>query len=116
MVNPANIYQTVDTTPVEIPTRLRLPQTRTDQIRAYIREELSRAQADQGQETFEEADDLEPDDEEYLAYSPYEERELEPPAPLQNGVAPVGAQPADPAAKPEGTPSAQPPAPANVTK
>lgn len=95
------IYQTLHTRRVEMPTRLRLPQSRTDQIRQYIREEMSRAAAHQGHESFEEADDLEPDDEENLPYTPYELRELEPPPPLQNGVKAEGQPPVDPAAKPE---------------
>lgn len=100
-------YEHLDTTPVEIPTRLRLPQTRTDQIRAFIREELSRKAAHDGQESFEEADDIEPDDDEgALPYSAYEERDLEPPAFGQPGSPPakpavavpaVGGAPADPA-------------------
>lgn len=93
----STIYQTLDDTPVEIPTRLRLPQSRTDQIRQYIREEMSRAAADQGHESFEDADDFDLDDEEDMPLSPYEIRMLEPPAPLQNGVAPQGAGPVVPA-------------------
>lgn len=113
---PQEILETIDTTRVEIPTRLRLPQNRTDQIRAFIREELSRASEMQGHETFDEADDIEPDDEEEMPYSAYELRELEPPAPLQNGVAPTGAAPDDPAPKSEVPGSALPPEEANVKK
>lgn len=94
-------YQTIDTTRVEVPTRLRLPQNRTDQLRQYIREELSRAAADQGHESFEEADDIEPDDEDAMPYSPFELHALEPTTPLQNGVAPQGAAPVAPAPSPE---------------
>lgn len=101
MPNPQNIYQRIDTTPVEIPTRLRLPQSRTDQIRQYIREELSRVAADQGHESFEEADDLEPDDEVEEPLTKYELMDLEPPTPLQNGVAAQPQPPADPAASSE---------------
>lgn len=108
--SPQNIYQTIDNTPVEMPTRLRLPQNRTDQIRQYIREEMSRAALDQGHETFEEADDLEPDDEEGLPYTPYELSSLEPLSPLQNGVAPTGAGPVNPAPTSGGDPVTQPPA------
>lgn len=97
-------FERVDNTPVELPTRLRLPQSRTDQIRQFIREEMSRAAFDQGHDTFGEADDLEPDDEDYLPVSPYEMNELEPPAPLepppplQNGVEAEGRPAADPPA------------------
>lgn len=116
---PTNIYQSIDITPVEIPTRLRLPQSRTDQIRQFIREEMSRSAHLQGHETFDEADDLEPDDEEALPFTPYEMSDLEPPAPLQNGVAPQGAGPADPApskvpAGDSSAPSVDSPAPGNV--
>lgn len=78
-------YEHLDTTPVEMPTRLRLPQSRTDQIRQFIREEISRKSAHEGQETFEEADDIEPDDEGDLPLSPYELQELEPPASPSHG-------------------------------
>lgn len=108
-------FEPVDNTPVEIPTRLRLPQSRTDQMRRFIREEMSRHVADQGHETFAEADDIEPDDEENMPMSPYELMELEPPAPLQTDVKAEGQPPVDPAAKPEGKPPAKPEAPANGT-
>lgn len=111
-----DILEPIDRTPVEIPTRLRLPQNRTDQIRQYIREEMSRAVQSQGAETFEEADDLEPDDEEGLPYTPYEVRELEPPAPLQAAVAAPAAAPVVPAPSSEGKPSDPPPAAPNGTK
>jgi len=108
-------YEKVDNTPVEMPTRLRLPQTRTDQIRAFIRQELSMVAQDQGHETFEEADDLEPDDEDSTPFTRYEELELEPPArpektppSLQTGSAPSGAAPADPAPPSEVPPSRTP--------
>lgn len=51
-------YEMPDDTPVSIPARLRLPTSRASQIQAYIRAELSRQAADAGQETFEEANDL----------------------------------------------------------
>lgn len=97
----------VDNTPVELPTRLRLPQSRTDQIRQFIREEMSRASASQGHETFEEADDVEPDDDDHLPLSRYELLELEPPAPVEppsppkDGVKAEGRPPVDPAAMPK---------------
>jgi hypothetical protein len=91
------VFQTIDDTPVEIPTRLRLPQNRTDQMRAFIRHEMSLAAQQQGQESFEEADDVEPDDEEDMPLSRYEAMLLEPTIPLQNGVQAEGPAPADPA-------------------
>lgn len=91
-------YEKVDRTPVEIPTRLRLPQSRTDQIRAFIREEISRKAEAAGVETFEEADDIEPnEDEGELPFSPYELNELEPPAAVSSSGAP--SQPSHPPAK-----------------
>lgn len=101
-------FEPVDDTPVAIPTRLRLPQSRTDQIRAFIREEMSRAAADQGHETFAEADDLEPDDEEDLPLSPYEELLFEPPSPPIDRQEAVGQAPVDPAPPSEVPPPANP--------
>lgn len=99
-------FEPVDNTPVEIPTRLRLPQSRTDQMRAFIRHELSMRADEEGHESFEEADDIEPDDEEALPYTRYELNELEPVAepttPLQNGVQAEGPAPVDPAPSSEG--------------
>lgn len=83
----------VDNTPVAIPTRLRLPQNRTEQMRHFIRQEMSRNAAESGHETFEEADDIEPDDEEAMPLTPYELRDLEPPLPPIDRQEPVG-QPA----------------------
>lgn len=67
-----NGYEIPDNTPVELPTRLRVSVNRVTQMRQLIRAELSRQAADQGDETFEEADDFDlPDGEEW--FSPYEE-------------------------------------------
>lgn len=55
-------YEIPDNTPVEMPTRLRLPQTRASQIQGFIRQEMSRQAQEQGHETFEEANDLDVDD------------------------------------------------------
>ncbi|UOF80428.1 hypothetical protein [Microviridae sp.] len=92
-------FEPVDNTPVEIPTRLRLPQSRTDQIRAYIRAELSRQATESDFESFEEADDLEPDDEEGLPFTPYEMADLEPAAPPEP-LTKQGEGEAQPAANP----------------
>lgn len=105
-------FEPVDNTPVAMPTRLRLPQTRTDQLRAFIREEMSRRAHEQGHDSFEDAEDIEPDDEEELPMSAYEQMLLEPPAqdptPPVDGVKAEGQPPVDPAAKQEGSPPAQP--------
>lgn len=106
-----NPYEQVDNTPVEMPTRLRLPQSRTDQMRAFIRQEMSRQAAETGHETFEEADDFEINEED-LPLTPYELMDLEPPAepttPLQNGVQAVGQPAAVPPANSEVTTSVTP--------
>lgn len=60
-----------DPTPIEIPTRLRVPQRQVDRIREMIRQEMSQAAAASGVETFEEADDFYMEDVEFS--SPYEE-------------------------------------------
>lgn len=107
-------YEPVDNTPVDMPTRLRLPQNRTDQIRSFIRAELSRRAEEDGIESFEEADDIEPDDEESMPYSAYELNELGPvetPSPsLQNKGEAEGQPPVDPAASPGGNPAPATPA------
>lgn len=95
-------YEIPDNTPVELPSRLRVPQSRVDQIRGYIREEMSRSAAKDQQESFEEADDFNlPDGEDW--FSPYEET-FEPPSPPESkkdsprGDAPEGGteSPSDP--------------------
>lgn len=105
-------FEPVDNTPVEIPTRLRLPQSRTDQIRQFIRMELSRQADSSGHETFEEADDLEPDDDGDMPLTRYELMELEPPAPAEplstNPVEAEGQPPAVPAASSEVPPVSVP--------
>lgn len=47
-----------DPTPISRPVGFRPPPTLQDQIRAYVRNELSAQAASQGHETFEEADDF----------------------------------------------------------
>lgn len=64
-------YEIPDNTPVAVPTRLRMPQSRTEQIRSYIRHELSQREFQSGRETFQEADDFDLPDVEWS--SPYEE-------------------------------------------
>lgn len=85
---------------VELPTRLRM-QNRDDRIRQMIRHEMFRSRiADEGMETFEEADDFEMEDgEEWV--SPYD-NEFDPD---------FDAAPAPPPAQPAPSP-APPPAPA----
>lgn len=62
-----------DPTPLEMPAGISRPLTIEEQIQRYVRGHLSRMAADQGQETFEEADDFEladEDPEDFL--TPYE--------------------------------------------
>lgn len=100
-------YEIPDNTPVELPTRLRVSPNRISQMRQLVRAELSRAAAEQGHETFEEADDFSlPDGEEWV--SPYEETFEPPIIESQGGEPEGGAQPpGDVAQRSEG---AQPPA------
>lgn len=66
-------FEIPDNTPVSVPTRLKLPQSRVDQMRDFIRHELSlRAHAD-GVETFDEANDLDVEGFEDFPTSIYEE-------------------------------------------
>ena len=65
-------YEVPDQTPVSLPTRLRLPQSRAAQIQGFIRAELSRAASDKGFETFEESNDLEVGENEQFGITAYE--------------------------------------------
>lgn len=69
-------YEVPDPRPVEMPSRLRLPQNRADQIRSFIRSELSRQAEDQGHESFQEADDF---DMEEVDFSSAYEVDFDPP-------------------------------------
>jgi len=51
-----------DPTPLEMPAGMNRPLTIEEQIQRYVRGHLSRMAAENGQETFEEADDLEMDE------------------------------------------------------
>lgn len=53
-----------DPTPVEVPLNLRRPLSLQDEMRRFIRTELSQQASAKGDESFEEADDFEVDDEE----------------------------------------------------
>lgn len=100
-------YEIPDNTPVELPSRLRMPMSRTAQIRNMIRFEMSRSAAEQGAETFEEADDFNlPDGEQWV--SPYEETFEPPVLESQAGEPEGGAQP--PGAGAERREGVQPPA------
>lgn len=67
-----------DQTPVEMPIGYRRPLTMEERMQKYIREEMSRRAADDGMESFEEADDFDVEDEdEYDPISGYEMSELQ---------------------------------------
>lgn len=51
-----------DDTPLELPLRFKRPPSLQDQIKAMVRSVLSQAAADQGMESFEEADDFDVSD------------------------------------------------------
>lgn len=65
-------YEIPDDTPVAIPARLRLPTSRAAQIQSYIRQELSRAAQEKGQETFDEANDLDVEEMQDFPMTEYE--------------------------------------------
>lgn len=70
-----------DPRPVEWPLGLKAPLSIQDEIKRYVRAELSQAAGGAGFETFEEADDFDVDDEELLT-SPYELQEMQEERPL----------------------------------
>lgn len=60
----------VDNAPIEVPLEWREPPSLQEEIRRYIRVEMSRAAAENGHETFEEANDLEfSDDDDFSSAS-----------------------------------------------
>lgn len=60
-----------DPRPIEVPSRLKMPQRQVDRVREIIRQEFSRRAMEDGKESFEEADDFDIPGEE--PFSPYEE-------------------------------------------
>lgn len=72
-------HEIPDQTPLEMPSGLRRPLSLHEEIRRFIRTELSQQAADNGVETFEEADDFEVDDVEPDDYlTPYTVVEMAP--------------------------------------
>lgn len=90
-----------DPRPVAVPAGMRRPLTIQEEIKRAIRAEMSQVAADQGFETFEEADDFEVDEDPELS-SPYEIVEAAPEWP--GGVKDVDA---DPPGKPDASRKAQ---------
>lgn len=71
-------HEVPDQTPVEVPTGLRRPPSIHEEIKRFIRSELSRQAQANEMETFEEADDFEIDDSEIDDLpTPYQLREPE---------------------------------------
>ncbi|UDN67571.1 hypothetical protein [robinz microvirus RP_48] len=66
-------HEIPDPQPLEIPARFKRPETLAEQIRRVTKGALSLQAAEQGFETFEEAEDFEIDDDSFDPSSPYEE-------------------------------------------
>lgn len=101
-------WEIPDNTPVEIPSRLRLPQSRAQQIQAFIRQELSRHAMDEGHESWEEANDLEVDEFDQFGMTAYE-RSAEFGQDDQEYVREVHEAVKKPAAEPPADPPKEPP-------
>lgn len=69
--------QIPDPTPLEVPLNLRRPLSIQDEIRRFVRIELSRKAEELGTESFEESDDFDIDDDEGDFASPYELTEMQ---------------------------------------
>lgn len=89
-----------DPTPVEKPTGLKLPLSLHDEIRRFVRFELSHQAAVQGVESFEEADDFDVEEEEPELVSPYEVVDLVPEPGDRDASDLRKPEPAPPPAKP----------------
>ncbi len=77
-VEPLANGERVDNTPVEVPVGYGHPTPLREQMKMWIREEMSAAAEEAGEETFEEADDFDVDDaDEVDIISPYELSELQ---------------------------------------
>lgn len=62
MTNNARGHEVPDPTPLEITTTLKKPESMEDMIRRFVRVEGSRVAAKNNEESFEEADDFEPEE------------------------------------------------------
>ena len=65
-------HEILDPTPVSMPLGFKKPETLAEQIRRMVKNEMSQAAANQGQESFEEADDFDVGDD-FDPKSPYEQ-------------------------------------------
>lgn len=89
-----------DSTPIELPLHWQRPQTIQEQIRSFVRSELSRRAAAQGEETFEEADDFDVDDD-FDPRSPWELNFDQEQEPRQTAEPPAPAPPPPPPPDPD---------------
>lgn len=69
-----------DPRPIAVPAHLRMPETLAETMKRLIRVELSRQAVEQGNESFEEADDFEVESDEIV--TPYELRDMQPEYPV----------------------------------
>lgn len=70
--------QVPDPRPVEVPLSFQRPPSLQEEIKRFVRLELSKRAASQELESFDEADDFDVDDEDPLPVSAYEVREMVP--------------------------------------
>jgi len=85
-----------DLTPVEWPLNLTRPLSLQDEIKRFVRSEMSMRAAEHGFESFEESDDFDVDDEDGNLASPYELTEMQEEAGFEAPID-VKAPPAAPA-------------------
>lgn len=100
--------ENVDPDPVAVPISRPLPLA--EELRRLVRVELSRRAADDGEESFEEADDFDEDDDELEFVTKYTVRDMAPDGPDQVDAAP----PRDPRKKEEKNASAVEASPSEV--
>lgn len=94
-------HEVLDATPVAMPVGWSRPPSLQDQVRRFVRQELSRQAAEAGMETFEEADDFDVGDD-FEPSSPWEltfDQEMQPGPEKGPSRASV-----EPEVKPEGKP------------
>lgn len=76
--------ETPDPTPVEIPGKMQRPLSLREEMKRFIREELSKGAESVGVETFEEADDFEEDDPDIELTTGYTVTELQAVEPIDD--------------------------------
>lgn len=95
-------HEVLDQTPLEMPMQWHRPPTLEEQIKSFVRRELSMRADQAGQETFQEADDFDIDDDPIDPSSPWElhfdqehytpEEAPSPPPPVQYPLPPAKVQ------------------------